>query len=89
MPGKVVLAVQMMVDGLPVEVAASPEAALVLELAERLESASNATAAANVAGRLADALLRIREMAPGRAKESPLDEIRARRDARKARKSGT
>jgi hypothetical protein len=73
---------------LPVQVAASPEAALALELAERLEAASNATAAANVAGRLADALARVRAMAPEQAKESPLDEIRARRDANKARKSG-
>jgi hypothetical protein len=80
--GKVTEAVQLLVDSLPVELASVPEAALALELAERVDSASNATAAANAAGRFMEAIDRLRALAPEKSEVTPLDEIRARRDLR-------
>lgn len=63
---------------------ASPEAALALGLAARLDDpGTSAAAAAQLAGRLLDALAVIRERAP--VEVSPLDEIRARRDRRAGR----
>jgi hypothetical protein len=61
-----------------------PEAALALGLAERLDDReTKATAAAMAAGRLLETLAALRALAPS-GKASPLDEIRARRDARVA-----
>lgn len=59
----------------------SPEAALALALAERIDDESNsATSVSMNAGRLLDTLASVRALAPDEVKESPLDEIRARRD---------
>jgi hypothetical protein len=63
----------------------SPEAALALALAERIDDVGNsATSVSMNAGRLLDALAAVRALAPDEMKESPLDEIRARRDRKVA-----
>lgn len=62
----------------------SPEAALALALAERIDDQANsATSVSMNAGRMLDAVAALRALAPDEVKESPLDEIRARRDRRK------
>lgn len=68
-------------DGREPGLSGSPEAALALSLAERIDDPKNkATAASMAAGRLIETLAALRGLAPARLKETPLDEIRARRD---------
>lgn len=63
----------------------SPEAALALSLAGRVDDAHNsATSVSLCAGRLLETLAALRVLVPEVKKESPLDEIKARRDAKLA-----
>lgn len=67
------------------EVADSPEAALALSLAARIDDPNNKAAGVSMAaGRLLDALTALRALAPAKAKGTPLDEIKERRDRRVA-----
>lgn len=83
MPGKVTEAVLSYLERLPGDVSGAPEAALALALAELVDDqGSSATSKSMNAGRMLDALERVRALAPEKAEVSPLDEIRARRDKR-------
>jgi len=57
-------------------------AAVALEMARQLDGRNSATAKSMCAGRLQEALDRLRELHPLKQEDSPLDEIRARRDQR-------
>ena len=84
-------AVQRFIDSHPV-IDGSPEAAAALAAAEAIDSARSSRSSgaamqgeASMMGRLLDTLERLRSMAPDAAEVSPLDEIRARRDAKLGR----
>lgn len=86
----VVAAVQRDLDALGGSVAESAEAVLALALAQRIDDAKNsATSVSMNAGKLLDAMQRLRELAKLAPAESPLDEIRARRDRKLAGASGS
>jgi hypothetical protein len=68
---------------LGVDFKTSALAAAALELARQLDHPRNsATAKSLCAGRLVEALDRLRELNPPAQEDSPLDEVRRRRDAR-------
>lgn len=90
MVSSVVDAVQRDLDALGERVAESAEAVLALALARRIDDGANsATSVSMNAGKLLDTMQRLRELAALSPAESPLDEIRARRDRKLERASGS
>lgn len=71
------------------ESSGSPEAALALAAARAIDDErASVTSRSMVMGRYLDAMAVLRAMAPEKRQESVLDEIRARRDARRAAAEG-
>lgn len=83
-----VAAVKRFLAGKP-EIDGSPEAAGALAAARMVDDASSSTTSRAMAlGRYQDALQTLRMLAPAKAKESPLDQIRAQREKRIAAAQG-
>lgn len=81
-------AIEALIDRLGVgepSLAGSPEAAIALALADRVDAVGNkAAGASQAASQLLETLAVLRALAPADVKETPLDEIRARRDRKVA-----
>lgn len=70
--------------------AESALAAVALAMACELDSGRNSATSKSMCARaLAEVMRELRELAPAKREESPLDEIRARRDAKVVRASRT
>lgn len=68
----------------------SASAALAIAMAKRIDHPDTSASSAASCGRvLADALERLRALAPPAAETKPIDELRARRAKRRARASAT
>lgn len=78
------------IAGLPAEFRRSGLAATALAMADELDDEDNsATAKSMCAGKLIDALERLRALVPEKAKETKLDDIAKRREQRLARAAGS
>lgn len=77
--------VERMLASLPADMALSPLASMALTLAAEMDSHSNGgTSKSMIAKSMQDVLKELRELAPVEQAKDEVDDLRARRDARRA-----